>query len=345
MIKVFVVEDSPVSRQLIVHILEGDPGVKVMGTATNGQEALDFLAHNKPDIITMDIHMPLLDGFETTRRIMETRPVPIVMVSANLQPAELALAFRAMEAGAVGAVEKPRGIGHPDHETMATRLVQTVKALSEVRVVRRWARHPLQGAVKMEAKASSVPLKIVAIGASTGGPPVLQTILSGLDKNFPVPIVIVQHIAAGFSQGLADWLTKSTGFRVTIAQAGETLAAGHAYVAPDGAHLGVNRENRVVLSASPPEHAVRPAVSHLFRSVAGAFGVSATAVLLTGMGRDGAAELKLLKDTGAITFAQDKETSVVHGMPGEAIQLGGATYVLPPERIAAMLNGLAHKGA
>lgn len=345
-ISVLVVEDSPVAQLLLVHILNSDPALTVLGTANNGEEALAFLKRNKPDVIVMDIHMPGLDGFETTRRIMETQPVPIVICSASLNPAEVARTFRALEAGAVAIVAKPVGLGHHEYEDMAGKLVETVKLMSEVKVVKRWPRSRWAdglAAVSLPAgaKPSDGSIKVVAIGTSTGGPPVLQTILAGLPKDFRFPVLIVQHIAAGFLPGLVDWLNQTTGFPIRIAAHGEPLLPGCAYLAPDGCHLGLGGSGQVALSKQEPENGLRPAVSYLFRSVAAVCGANAVGVLLTGMGRDGADELKLLKDLGAVTIAQDAESSVVHGMPGEAIKLGAATYVLAPDKIPPMLASLA----
>ena len=355
MIKVLVVEDSLVVQELLVHILSSDPHIQVIGRANNGKKALDFLTGQKADVITMDIHMPEMDGLEATRHIMESEPVPIIVVSASWSPQEVETTFRIMEAGAVAMVEKPRGIGHPDYAMMSNKLIQTVKAMSEVKVVRRWNRPRHIGAtpqpevqqtpsVVLTSKAPKpADIRLIAIGTSTGGPQVLQAILKALPKDIPVPVLIVQHIAAGFLHGLATWLGQTTGFPLRIAAQGEQLLSGHVYLAPDGFHMGATRTDRITLSTDAPESGLRPAVSYLFRSVAAAYGPSAVGVLLTGMGRDGAAELKLMKDKGAITIAQDKASSVVHGMPGEAINLGAATYVLPPDRIAAMLASLVQK--
>lgn len=348
MVRVLIVEDSPVQQALLGHILSSDPDVNVIGTANNGIEALNFLEQQKPDVVTMDLNMPKMSGLEATRRIMETYPVPIVIVSANWDPQEVATTFRAMEAGALTGVEKPRGIGHKHFEATAQQLVQTVKLMSEVKVVRRWPRlqtiqpHPQTPPVG-EFRRPNVDIKLVAIGASTGGPPVLQTILSRLPKDFSVPILIVQHIATGFLPGLAEWLGQASRFPIRVPAHGDFLLPGHAYLAPDGLHLGVTQSNRAILSQVQPENNLRPAVSYLFRSVADQLGKQAVGVLLTGMGRDGAAELRLLRDRGAVTIAQDKESSVVHGMPGEAIQLNAATHVLSPERIAEILIKLVKR--
>ncbi len=346
MIKVLVVEDSPVVREFLVHILSADPGIRVVGTAHDGEEAIEAIARTRPDVITMDVHMPKMNGLDATRRIMETCPTPIVVVSGSTDLREVATTFEAMEAGALAVLRRPAGLGHPDHEATARELVQTVKLMSEVKVVRRWSRVRRDSVARpVQARLDHAPgkVKIVALGASTGGPPVLHTILSQLPEDFPVPVLIVQHMAAGFVRGFIEWLAQSSRLPVYLAAHGEPLLPGHVYVAPDELQMKVER-GRIVLTREPPENGLRPSVSYLFRSVAEAYGGDAVAGLLSGMGRDGAAELKLLKDTGAFTFAQDKDSSVVHGMPGEAIRLDAAMFILPPEKIAAALAGLAKKG-
>jgi len=345
MIKVLITEDSPVVRGFLEYVLNRDPDIEVIGTARNGEEAVQMASKNKPDVITMDIHMPRMDGFEATRKIMETNPVPIVICSASWNPEEVDKTFRTMEAGAVAALEKPRGLGHPDSETSVRELLNTVKAMSGIKVVRRWAKYrKLEKTettpTKENSKTTDSDIKLVAIGASTGGPLVLQSILAGISKDFPVPVMIVQHIAMGFLTGLVDWLNKTSHFPVHIVKDGERLEPGKAYLAPDDYHLGVRKRDRVVLSKSEPESNLRPAVSYLFRTVASVYGNQVLAVLLTGMGKDGAKELKDIKDKGGLTIAQDRETSVVHGMPGEAIKLGAASMVLPSGKIAEQINKL-----
>jgi two-component system chemotaxis response regulator CheB len=348
MVNVLIVEDSPVQQALLGHILSSDPDITVIGTANNGREAIAFVNRQKPDLITMDLNMPHMNGLEATRQIMETTPVPIVIVSANWDPQEVAITFQAMEAGALAGVEKPRGLSHKDFGLTSQQLVQTVKLMSEVKVVRRWAHLrakvssptiPLPSPIGA-IQPSPVNIKLIVIGTSTGGPPVLHTLLANLPKNFPVPIAIVQHIAIGFLGGLVEWLSKATGVPVQVPAHGDLLLPGHVYLAPEGHHLGIEHGPRAMVVDAPPENNLRPAVSFLFRSAAAVFGNQAIGVLLTGMGRDGAAELKLMRDKGAITIAQDKESSVVHGMPGEAIQLNGATYILPPDRIVETLQQL-----
>lgn len=345
---VLIVEDSAVIREFLTHLLGADPELRVVGTAPNGEDAVKLVEQMRPDVVTMDINMPRMDGFEATRRIMETCPTPIVIVSGSWDPKEVATTFRAVEAGALAVIARPTGFLHPDHASTAAELVQTVKLMSEVKVVRRWPRLQREGLVALPpAKAGNgrVPeeIRLVAIGASTGGPIVVQTILSALPKDFPAPLLIVQHMASGFITGFVDWLSRSSDFPVHLAAEGESLLPGHAYVAPDGLHLLAGPGGRIRLSQDEPENGLRPAVSRLFRTVAEEYGPQAIGVLLTGMGKDGARELKQMRDQGAVTIAQDKESSVVFGMPGEAVQLEAATWVLPPERIAPALTGIMSK--
>jgi two-component system chemotaxis response regulator CheB len=180
-------------------------------------------------------------------------------------------------------------------------------------------------------------IKFIGIGTSTGGPPVLQTILGALPKDFPVPILVVQHISAGFLPGLAEWLKQTAGLQIHIGSHGITPLPGHVYLAPDGLQMSVTSTGAIRLTTDPPENGLRPSVSCLFRSLAEVCGPAAVGVLLTGMGKDGASELKLMRDSGAVTVAQNQESSVVHGMPGEAIALDGATHVVSDEKIAGLL--------
>lgn len=343
MIKVLIVEDSKVIQEFLVHILTADPSIQVVGIANNGEEAIEKVKQNRPDVITMDIHMPMMDGFEATRKIMETAPTPIVIVSASTSITEVASTFRAMEAGALAVILRPAGIGHPEHEAAIKELIRTVKLMSEVKVVKRSSSAAGRAYGQLPITPSpmrSTEIRVVAIGASTGGPPALLKILSGLPKEFPFPVLIVQHIAPGFVKGFGEWLAGASHFPVRIASHGEQPLPGQAYLAPENFHMGIGIGTRIFLSDHAPENGLRPSVSYLFRSVAQVLEQAAVGVLLTGMGRDGARELKMMRDKGATTIAQDKESSVVHGMPGEAINLEAATYVLPPEGIANFLAAL-----
>jgi two-component system chemotaxis response regulator CheB len=343
-VKVLIVEDSPTARALLVHLLAADPQIDVLGTAGNAVEALAFLDRQKPDVITVDINMPGMDGFELTRRIMASRPVPIIILSATWRRDETTTILKVLETGAVAFLDKPRGADGQGPQ--ARELLETVKTMAGVKLVRRRATpaaaEPKTGAAPpVEPPPPGAPppeIQLVAIGASTGGPLVLQTILGRLAKDFPVPVLIVLHIAEGFLPGFVGWLEETTHFPCRIAQPGDRPLPGHAYLAPDNFHMGLARDGRIELSRDEPQAGLRPSVAHLFQSVADLFGAHVAGILLTGMGRDGAQELKLLRDRGALTMAQDRESSVVFGMPGEAVRLRAAAYVLDPERIAATLN-------
>ncbi len=347
MIRVLIVEDSPVAREFLIHILSSDPALEIAGVAGSGEEAIREVARTKPDVITMDIHMPGMNGLDATRRIMETRPTPIVIVSAILDTAEAATTFDALEAGALAVVRRPAGIGNPAYERTARELTQTVKLMSEVKVVRRFVRPirtelPLldESQTELRSIAPARQVRLVAIGASTGGPVALQTILALLPKPVAVPVVVVQHMAAGFIQGFATWLAETTGQSVRVASNGEALQAAVFYVAPDSFQMKVGRGGKIILGNDELENGLRPAVSCLFRSTTEIYGEHALGVLLTGMGTDGAKELRLMRTAGAVTIAQDKASSVIFGMPGEAIRIGAAMHVLPLEGIARTLAAL-----
>jgi len=338
-IRVLVVEDSPVVQEFLLHIFGSDPGISVIGVARNGREAVEAASEKRPDVITMDINMPEMDGLEATRKIMETNPVPIVIVSGNWNPKEVETTFKAIEAGAVSLVQRPAGIGHPEHQKTAKELLQTVKLMSEIKVVKRWPRYKQKAPECKEASLSEkkAGIEIVAIGASTGGPIVLQTILSRLPKKFQLPVLIVQHMVKGFLHGMVHWLRETSAIPVHIAANGEQIQPGHAYFAPDGFNMGVGNRGEILLNQDESENKIRPSVSFLFQSIAGVYRADAVGILLTGMGRDGAEELKLMKTKGAVTIIQDRESSVVFGMPGVALELDAATYILSPDKIAETL--------
>ena len=342
MIRVLIVDDSPVAREFLRHLLDSDPDIEVVGIVNNGEEALKFIERNKPDVITMDINMPGMNGFETTRRIMSTTPVPIIIVTGSWNPREVTTSFHTIEAGALACIERPQGVEHPDHERMKKELLTTVKLMSEVKVVRRWGK-------SNKIKRTPTPLKvitlekandaeIVAIGASSGGPIVLQKILSQLPMDYPVPVLVVLHISRGFIEGFVNWLSETVLLPIKLAKHGEIPSPGHIYFAPDGYHLGVNSKRQIALEKNATHNGLCPLVSNLFSSIANVYGSKAIGALLTGMGRDGADELKLLQEKGALTIAQDKESSLVFGMPGEAVKLGAANYILNPDEIAQLLK-------
>lgn len=344
MIKVLIVDDSAVARELLEHILGSDPEIEVIGSARSGAEALAVLEHKRPDVITMDVHMPGIDGFETTSRIMTEHPVPVVIVTSSLDAHTDSANFRTLEAGALAILPKPPGVGHRDHERAAAQLVQTVRLMSEVRVVRRSIRPAkVRQPGALAAAALQAPVKIVAIGASTGGPVVVRNILAALPADFPVPLLVVQHMAEEFIAGFCEWMDNSCAIRVKVAQQGEFLKPGSAYVAPGGVEMGVDRQERIILTRGRSGQSLCPSVSHLFHNMAEQFGEDAVGILLTGMGSDGAQGLKAMKERGALTIAQDEESSVIFGMPREAVKLKAAQHVLPPDSIIAMLLALVKR--
>ncbi|MBI5441362.1 MAG: chemotaxis-specific protein-glutamate methyltransferase CheB [Deltaproteobacteria bacterium] len=344
-VRVLVVEDSPVGREVLAQVLESDAELRVVGTAGDGREAIAAIRRERPDVVTMDLDMPKMDGYEATRAIMQTNPVPIVAVSASIDPEAVASSFRALEAGAVAAVALPRGAGHPDHERSARELVRYAKAMSGLRLVRRWPAPEPRIDAPLEAAGVREPqeVQLVAIGASAGGPPAVRQILASLPADFGAPVLIVQHMAEGFVKGFAEWLATSSGVALEVARDGEAPRPGFAYVAPYGYHLGVARNGRMALRRGQLGDTTCPSVSHLFRSVLEAYGARAVGVLLTGMGTDGAEELRLMRQRGAVTIAQDEASSLIFGMPGEAARLHAAAYVLPPDRIAELLKRLVRR--
>jgi two-component system chemotaxis response regulator CheB len=342
-IRVLIVDDSLGMRMMLEQVFSDDPDLEVVGSAGDGTEAIDAVKRLSPDVITMDIQMPRMDGLEATRRIMETRPTPIVILSGNLDETEVASSFRAMEAGALIALPKPRGGAHPEYESDMANLVRKVKLMAEVKLVKRWPRaHKVAPQPLRQAAGEPVQARceVVAIGASTGGPAVINTILSGLPPGFPLAVLIVQHMAEGFINGFVNWLNISSRLPVHVASQGERLLPGHVYIAPDGLYLEVKAGGCIALTGTDLSHGQSLSVSALFRSMAAVYGRNGIGILLTGMGDDGARELKLMKDKGAVTIAQDRESSVIYGMPGEAVKFGAANHVLPPDRIVALLEHL-----
>ncbi|HEY3081077.1 MAG TPA: chemotaxis-specific protein-glutamate methyltransferase CheB [Chloroflexota bacterium] len=344
-IRVLVVEDSATQRGMLMAALATDPELEVAGWATNGAEAVRAAALLKPDVITMDLRMPVMDGLEATRRIMLETPTPIVMVSSHLAPSDRQLAIEALEIGVLSIVAKPEQVrpGTPNLESIRD-LLQAVKSMARVKMVRRWAPERLRPTAPPVAPTrpptAAWPAAVVAIGASTGGPPALQQILSALPADFAPPVLVVQHIAPGFEAGLAVWLQGQCALPVELAAPGRPLDRPGIVLARSGQHL-VAQGGALSLTHDPPVGGHRPSATVLFQAIAREYGPRAVGVLLTGMGEDGAAGLRDLKRRGATTIAQDEASSVVFGMPGAAIALGVADHVLPPPSIGPLLVALA----
>lgn len=342
MIRVLVVDDSLTTREYLRHIIASDPELVIAGEAKNGKEAIAIAEAEKPDVIIMDIQMPGINGYEATRAIMEKCPTPIVIHSTLVAPGQTENIFRAMNAGAVAVAQKPPGLGHPEAPALIEKLLRTVRLMSEVKVVRLLkpktsdpaAACPLNPAARKQRPC----INIIAIGASTGGPPVLQSILERLENDFSIPMVIVQHIASGFLDAMVDWLSKATPLTLKVARNGEPVLPGHVYFTPEDDYATITPAKTFLLTPIHEHDNLKRPISRLFSSVAAAYKNAAVGVLLTGMGNDGVTGLKEMRNQGAVTIAQDRDSAIVFGMPGEAIKINAATYVLCPEDITGYLN-------
>ena len=338
MIRVLVVDDSATVRDRLCRALTADPTIEVAGVAATGHAAVELARTLRPDVITMDIMLPDLDGLAATEHIMAHCPTPILVVSASDNRTEALTTCATLAAGAVDALDKPTG-DTPD-DVWDRRLRSAVRVVSKVAVIT----HPRAKLTAMRQPAVPqrpvLPVvggqRLVAIGASTGGPAAVVDLLRAVPTDFGLPILLVQHIGAPFAASYVEWLGGQTRHRVGCAEDGEPLQPGRVTVAPADHHLIV-QDGRTRLHDGPERHSCRPSVDNLFDSIALAYPGAATGCLLTGMGRDGATGLLAMRRAGCRTFAQDEASCVVYGMPREAALLGAATYVLPPAQIAAKL--------
>ncbi len=329
MIRVLIAEDSPLIAIIMRDSLNQDPEIEVVGWARNGWEAIQMRDSLKPDVITMDLNMPVLSGLEAIKTIASTRPVPILVVSHMIESRDSDLAFEALRCGAVDIMGKPNGVGQRGFLKTKEELISRIKAVARIRPIR-LIKKTTAGLVKPNPPRD----RVVVVGASTGGPPVLAVILKALPQAFPAPIAIVQHIAPGFVTGLAHWLSRESSFSVRVAMDEESLKAGTVYLAPDNYHLEIGAKKNILLSDGPSVRGYRPSVDRLMESAANSYGRRAVGVLLTGMGSDGAEGLKKIREAGGRTIAQDEATSLVYGMPREAALRGAAEITSPLEKIA-----------
>jgi two-component system chemotaxis response regulator CheB len=339
--RVLIVDDSAAARALISGVLASDPGLEIVGSAADGSDALRMVELLRPSVITMDLVMPRVDGLEAIRRIMATRPTPIAVVATP--QASDRWVFEAMEAGAVTVLEKPVGPAGRGFEFQARRLISAVKLTAQASVT---ARRNVRDRVRVRDVRPSVPsgliggaAQVIALAASTGGPPALGEIVRQLPADLPAPLLLVQHISPGFERGLARWLDELTALRVTVAVRDQPLRPGEMVVAPAGLHLGVNARRQTMLSASAPIGGFRPSATYLFRSVAAVYGRRSLGVVLSGMGNDGAGGVLDLKRAGGSLIVQDEASSVVYGMPRAAAAGGAADRVLAPPDIGAAIIG------
>lgn len=365
MIRVLIVEDSSVCAEIIKHILESDKEIKVVGIAKNGKEAIELVEKLKPDIITMDIHMPEMNGLEATEYIMAYHPTPIIIVSSSIHDRDTHLAFEAISAGALDVLEKPDPIIWEDFAKVGKELISKVKFLSTVKVIthikgRRKNRYSSikekpEGSASIRIQESlgqtslgldnqSLDLPgVVVIAASTGGPQALGKIIGSLPKNYPLPVIIGQHIAEGFLQGFVDWMSSISKMPVEIVTDEKEIEKSKIYVCPVEKNTIVIEPGIFKLIDSRAEDIYRPSLDLLLSSVAGVFKMNTIGVILTGMGADGAKGMKRIYEVGGYTIAQDQKTSTIFGMPKAAIEFGCVKEVLPVEEIGERLRSLGEK--
>ena len=348
-LRVLVVEDSVTVRKRLCEVLAADPGIEIVGEAEDGKQAIERCRALRPDVVTMDMMLPLMTGLAATEYIMAHCPTPILIVSSSVNRGELFRTYDALAAGAVDVLEKPSG--HEPEGEWEQRFLATLKLVARIRVITHlrarggaFARAPTPySSTPVEPAAPRRRCRLIAIGASTGGPAAIVEVLRGLPPQLQQPVLLVLHINEPFGSAFADWLDAQTSRRVRYARDGEPLAeaGGLVLMAPPDRHL-VLRAGCLQLTQEPERHSCRPSVDMLFESVARDCGAAAAACLLTGMGRDGAAGLLELRRAGALTIAQDEATSVVYGMPREAALLGAAAHILPLADIGPALAALAN---
>lgn len=339
-IRVLVADDSPTVRLMLVRMLEADESIKVVGSASDGKDAVEQVSRLKPDLVTMDVNMPVMNGLSAIEHIMAYNPVPVLVVSSVVDKQNISNAAKALGAGAVDVICKPEPTSIDEFNECGRDLRAKIRLLSRVHVIT----HPRARLINHEiapdlqvVKDSSPGRKIVAIGSSTGGPQALQRILCSLPGNLAAGIVIVQHIASGFTEGLVEWLSHTSKLVVTRGEDGQQIRAGEVIIAPDGVHMTVAVGGRIKLTddAAPGPH--KPSADVLLESVARVYGKNAIGVILTGMGRDGAIGIKAIHERGGHTIAQDENTSVIFSMAKEAIKMGGVEQVVPLPDISSSI--------
>lgn len=336
-VRVMIVEDSAVVRQLLAHLVSRDPRLALAAAVPSAEEALAEIGRVRPDVVSMDIRLPGLDGLEATRRIMAECPTPIVVIADAVEEGGLRISMNALRAGALSVVEKPLGPGREGWEAAAEAICTQLFIMSQVPVIRqrRAVGHP--PARPVQSGAPALRPALVGLAASTGGPPAIARVLGALPADFAAPVLLVQHMGAPFMEGFAAWLDGLVAPRVLLARHGARPQPGHVHVAPGDRHLSLTPGGLMQVSDSPPVGGQRPAADVLFGSMATALGPRGLGILLTGMGEDGARGLAALHAAGGTTIAEDETTAIVYGMPAAAVRLGGVTAALPLDAIGPRL--------
>jgi two-component system chemotaxis response regulator CheB len=342
-VRVMIVEDSHVVREFLQYLISRDERLQVVAAVKTAEEALRLLRKVSPDVISMDIRLPGMNGFEATRRIMAEQPTPIVVVAASVDAEDLRISINALRAGALAVMEKPVGTTHADYETLAEQLCTRLAIMSQVNVIRQRFQpksrsieplgKPTVNARSFFARSAVDTIQMLGIVASTGGPNALDRLLKSLPPNFPIPITLVQHITASFHDAFVEWLRSICPLPVVAAAAGQKPQPGVVYVAPADRHLRVGRDG-FRIDGGEPVCLQRPSGTVLLESIAEIFGARSLGVLLTGMGEDGAAGLRAIRDAGGHTIAEDESTAVVYGMPAVAVRIGAVCESLPLPEIA-----------
>lgn len=344
-IKVLLIDDSSLVLGILKKILKNSNEVEVIGIASNGKEGIQKVKELNPDVVCTDLMMPVMNGLEFTKELMQSQPKPILVVSSGLEGQDQSNVFQILEAGALEVFPKPHGGSEKDYEDIRPKLESKIKLIHSIPVFKKRASRMLemensQKSEKVSEKSKSI--RFLVVGSSTGGPNALQKILERLPEYFPVPVICIQHISDGFIQSLVTWLNQSSKLKVKIMEEEEVPIPGKVYFPKDHRHLVMNSEGRLKESREISTNGHTPSINITFQSFASHFGSSTLGVILTGMGDDGANGLLSIKNKGGRTIGESAETCVVYGMPRVAKEIGAVEFQLPLEKIADKIMSLVN---